>query len=59
MGRGIAMEKRRSVVMFRAALVYERATIVRAGQQVAGMEGFQRTLMSVHWNMMVWLVCQC
>jgi len=48
MGSGIAMENKRSVVMFRAALVYDSATIVGRDQQVALMDGFQRTLTSVH-----------
>ena len=53
MGSGIAIENSKSVVMLRAALVYDSATIVRRDQQVALMDGFQRILMSVHWNMMV------
>jgi hypothetical protein len=48
MGSGIAMENSKSVVMLRAALVYDSATIVRRDQQVALMDGFQRILMSVH-----------
>ena len=48
MGSGIAIENSKSVVMLRAALVYDSATIVRRDQQVALMDGFQRILMSVH-----------
>jgi hypothetical protein len=48
MGNGIAMENKMSVVMLRAALVYDSATIVRRDQQVALMDGSQSTLMSLH-----------